>query len=197
MAKKESTLLNMTLTLFLVALVASTALGLIYKVTKGPIDLAKKQKKEKAIRTVVPDFDNEPSSKAEMFKLAVSDGDSLTFYPAKKGDELVGMAIETFSDKGFTERIEIMVGFLPDGTIYNTSVLKHKETPGLGDKMDIKKSPWCKQFMNKNPADFDLKVSKDGGDVDAITAATISSRAFSDAIDKAYKHFMEYMNNKK
>jgi electron transport complex protein RnfG len=88
-----------------------------------------------------------------------------------------------------------MVGFTPDGKIYNTSVLEHKETPGLGDKMDIRKSPWPKQFEGVNPSDFNLKVKKDGGDVDAITAATISSRAFCDAIDRAWKAYQKETTN--
>jgi electron transport complex protein RnfG len=77
-----------------------------------------------------------------------------------------------------------MAGFKPDGTIINISVLQQKETPGLGTKIS---DPGFKdQFMEKNPADFQLKVIKDGGQVDAITAATISSRAFCDAIERAY-----------
>ena len=74
-------------------------------------------------------------------------------------------------------------------TIIGYEVLECKETPGLGDKMDIKKSQFPVQFMNKNPIDFELKVTKDGGDVDAITAATISSRAFCDAVQRAYETF--------
>ena len=84
-----------------------------------------------------------------------------------------------------------MVGFLPDGTIHNISVLEHKETPGLGDKMTKAKSDWSVQFNGKDPSDFKLMVTKDGGDVDAITASTISSRAFCDAVDRAYKAYME------
>jgi len=97
------------------------------------------------------------------------------------------VAINTFTNEGFSGNIELMVGFLEDGTIYNTAVLSHKETPGLGDKMDKKKSNFPDQFSGKNPAEFNLKVKKDGGDVDAITAATISSRAFCDALTRAYK----------
>ena len=91
--------------------------------------------------------------------------------------------------KGFSGKIEIMAGFLPSGTINNTAVVSHKETPGLGDKMDVKKSDFPIQFMGKNPATYKLAVTKDGGDVDAITAATITSRAFCDAVDRAYKAF--------
>jgi len=77
-----------------------------------------------------------------------------------------------------------MAGFMPDGTIAGISVLDHKETPGLGTKMT---EPGFKgQFTGKNPGEFMLKVKKDGGQVDAITAATISSRAFCDAVQRAY-----------
>ena len=69
--------------------------------------------------------------------------------------------------------------------------MQHKETPGLGDKTDSKKSNWNKQFREKDPSKFSLVVSKDGGDVDAITAATISSRAYCDAVQRAYDVFIE------
>ena len=122
--------------------------------------------------------------------MKTNDDDSIICYPAKKDGEVVAVAVETYSDKGFSKRIKIMVGFTNDGTIINTAVLDHAETPGLGDKMDKKKSDWSNQFNDKNPATYKLKVTKDGGNVDAITAATISSRAFTDAIDRAYKAYM-------
>jgi len=77
-----------------------------------------------------------------------------------------------------------MTGFSPDGKIFNISVLAHKETPGLGTKMS--EPAFKNQFNDKNPSEFALKVKKDGGPVDAITAATISSRAFCDAVQRAY-----------
>ncbi|HRC93634.1 MAG TPA: RnfABCDGE type electron transport complex subunit G, partial [Tenuifilaceae bacterium] len=92
---------------------------------------------------------------------------------------------------GFGGRIELMVGFLPDGTINKITVISHKETPGLGDKIDPGKSDFSVQFEGKNPETFKVMVKKDGGDVDAITASTISSRAFCDAVNRAYKAFKE------
>jgi len=188
MAKKESTFINMLLTLFMVTLVASAALGYIYELTKGPIAASKLAKQNNAIKQVVPDFDNKPGE--ESYKMGV-DGDTLEFFPAKQNGELVGTAVSTFPNKGFSGNFKIMVGFLPDGTIHNISVLEHKETPGLGDKMQKNKSEWSVQFNGKNPADFELKVTKDGGDVDAITASTITSRAFCDAVERAYNAYME------
>jgi electron transport complex protein RnfG len=82
-----------------------------------------------------------------------------------------------------------MVGFSPDGTIYSTSVLEQKETPGLGTKMT---QPFFKdQFDGKNPSSFKLFVKKDGGQVDAITASTITSRAYCDAVQRAYDAYMK------
>lgn len=188
MAKKESTLTNMLVALIVVTLVASTALGFVYQVTKEPIAAAKLAKKLDAIQKVVPPFDNDPN--AEEYKMAV-DGDTLRFYPAKSNGELVGTAIETFTNQGFTGEIKVMVGITPDGIINEVAVLEHNETPGLGDKMERKKSDWSTQFQNKDPNDFKIAVKKDGGDIDGITASTISSRAFCEAVNRAYNAYLE------
>ncbi len=190
MAKKESTFKNMVLTLFLVTLFASSALALIYEVTKGPIAEAKRLKKARAIGEVVPEFDNDPGS--EMKKLAI-DKDTLYFYRARLGEEVSGIAVESYTRAGFSGLIRIMVGFRPDGTLVDIAVLEHAETPGLGDKMEKEKSldrqtgeSWVTQFEGKDPRSFSLRVKQDNGDVDAITAATITSRAFCDAVQRAY-----------
>ena len=188
MANKESTFTNMVLTLFIVTLAASTTLGFIYELTREPIAEAKLREKNMAIRNVVPEFTNEPDQ--ESYNMAV-DGDSLTVYPAKNNGDLIGMAITTYTNKGYSGEIRLMVGFKSDGTIHNISVLEHAETPGLGSKIEKSNSSWSEQFTGKNPADFKLQVRKDGGDVDAITAATISSRAYCDAVQKAYKAFQK------
>ena len=100
---------------------------------------------------------------------------------------MVGVAVKTYTDKAFSGEFSIMVGFLPDGSIYNTAVLDQKETPGLGAKMV---DPSFKdQFKKMNPEKNKITVKKDGGDVDAITASTISSRAYCDAIARAYNEF--------
>ena len=198
MAKKESTFTNMVFTLFLVTLVASTALALIYEVTKGPIEEAKRLRKMSAIGEVMPGFDNDPGS--EMSKLGIGK-DTLYFYRARMGDELTGIAVESFTYSGFSGLVRIMVGFLPDGTIHDISVLEHAETPGLGDKMIKSKSfdkntglSWSSQFSGKDPRNFTLRVKQDDGEVDAITAATITSRAFCNAVQRAYDGFLVLAN---
>ena len=173
----------MLLTLFTVTLVASTALAYVYEITKEPIEAAKLAKKLAAIDQVVADYDNNPVD--DMYTIPISDGsDSLEVYPARKNGELTGIAIRTYSKNGYNGMIWIMVGLKPGGEIQDVAVIEHKETPGLGTKMT--EPAFKDQFNNKNPSEFILKVKKDGGPVDAITAATISSRAFCDAVQRAY-----------
>ena len=178
MAKKlESTLGNMFLSLVLISVIMSGALSYVYLKTKGPIEVAEQQKEINAIKQVLPEFDNDPnSSKTEQ--------DGVIVYQLSKQNQPVGYAIKTFTEKGFGGHVELMAGFLPDGSINSVTVLTHKETPGLGTKMTDPK--FSDQFLGKNPAEFILKVKKDGGQVDAITAATVSSRAYCDALQRAY-----------
>jgi len=192
MAKKESTFANMVFVLFVVSFISSAALGIVYEFTKEPIRLVDINKKNDAIQSVVPEFNNTPAD--ESYKVP-SDRDSLTFYPAKLDGNIVGTAVETYTMKGFSGLIRLMVGFDPDGAIISIAVLEHKETPGLGDKIDKAKSGFSLQFEGKNPANFKLAVKKDKGDVDAITASTISSRAFCDALTRAYNSYIQ--ENKK
>lgn len=193
MAKKlESSFKNMVLVLLAVTLIASSAVGFVYELTKDPIAIAKQNKKLKAIKAVVPVFDNNPDAE----KVSVNiDGGTVELYPAKKDGKIVGTAVRTFTNRGFSGQFWIMVGFKPDGSIYNYSVLEHKETPGLGSKM----VSWFTKdgkgnITGLNPAKAKMTVSKDGGDVDAITAATISSRAFLDAVQRGYNAFKQNNN---
>jgi len=186
MEKSNFSFRNMAVTLFIITLIASTSLGLINELTKYKIAAARLEKKLNAIKEVVPEYNNNPQE--EMCKIYY-DIDSLECYPAKMDGELVGVAIETFTKKGFSGEFKLMIGFKPNGDIINLIVLEHNETPGLGTEM--KKPKFKEQFIGINPGTFDLKVDKDGGDINAITAATISSRAFSNAVQRAYNAFIK------
>lgn len=176
----------MFLSLFVICIVAAAILAFVNIQTSPLIAASKKQKLENAINDVVPGFDNSPLE--ESYKIVSNEGDSLTIYPAKEGDKLIGVAIESSSMSGFSGEIKIIVGLTPEGKIIDYAVLQHAETPGLGDKMD----PWFRaeksnqNILGKDLSSQTLSVTKDGGEVDAITAATISSRAFLEAINKAY-----------
>ena len=186
----------MLLALLVIAAVSGGVLGLVYGVTKDTIAKVDQKKNEAAIQAVLP-LEGEITYKPDTLRYNY-EGAELTFpcnlaYDANGNFQ--GAAVKT-SEGGFGGKIDMMVGFLADGTIKGTSVLSHSETPGLGANMTGR---FKDQFVDKNPANFKLIVSKDGGDVDAITAATITSRAFSKAVDKAYQAFMankaQFMNN--
>ncbi|MCG8564034.1 MAG: RnfABCDGE type electron transport complex subunit G [Desulfobacterales bacterium] len=180
MAKIESSFKNMVLALPIITIISALAVTSVYLVTKEPIALAQKAKQERAIREVIPEFDELRTA-----QVTLDNQDVIHINKGLKGNELIGYAVETFSVKGYDPTpIKIMVGFKPDGKIINTAVIQQKETPGLGTKMAEPK--FEDQFNEKHPEQFSLKVKKDGGDVDGITAATISSRAFCDAVNKAY-----------
>ena len=181
----------MLVALLVIAAVSGGVLGLVYGMTKDAIAEVDQKKNEAAIKAVLPLDD--VTYKADT--LVFSDMAFPCNLAYDANGVFQGAAVKT-SEGGFGGKIDMMVGFLADGTIKGTSVLSHAETPGLGANMTGK---FKDQFVDKNPANYRLTVTKDGGDVDAITAATITSRAFSKAVDKAYQAFMtnqsQFMNN--
>lgn len=191
MSKKESTFITMTLSLLIITLIAGISLGFINDITKGPKAKAKLERKVNALKQVLPEFDNDVVSEVQVIKLE-NVKDSTEIYQGKMNDKITGTAIVGSSEKGFSGLIKLMVGFNPDGTINNISVLEQKETPGLGTK--IKDEKFLKQFRGKNPLSFNLKTKKDGGQVDALTGATITTRAFGEATQQAYDVFIDNNN---
>ena len=161
MAKLKSSLTNMLLSLTCITLVAAAALAGVYMLTKETID---KQK---------------------------SDAEIVAQQAVLAGDEN-GTPIKVEVD-GFGGKMIVMVGFAEDGTILGYKVLEHQETPGLGDKAGqwFQNADKPGQNVVGRKATGNFTVSKDGGDVDAITAATISSRAFLKAVNEAYTKFQE------
>ena len=186
MGKIKSTLPNILLSLTTICLIAGVALSMTNKYTGSAIAESKAAELRNAIRNVTPAFDNNPVE--EKYHVAVSENDSLSVYPAKLGGKWVGCAVESFTKKGFSGLVRVIVGFDEEGKLFNYTVLEHNETPGLGSKMET----WFRTNKNRqNIIGRDLskgllKTTKDGGDVDAITAATISTRAFLEAINLAY-----------
>lgn len=191
MAKLKSSFKNMFLSLSIICLAVALLLAQVNKMTAKPIAEAKALKLQNAIGEVVPQFDNDPV--AESYKIVSESGDSLSVYPATKSGEVVGFAISS-SSNGFAGEIQIMVGFDMDDKIVNYEILQHAETPGLGSKMD----EWfkdidsdSKSIIGRNMSLGALAVKNDGGDVDAITASTITSRAFLNAINSAFNAYHE------
>ena len=188
MGKKESTLLNMVVTLLVVTAFSASSLGFMYELTKEPKAAAEKAKQNFAIKAVLPEYDNDPSDEAYEIE-SYDGGEILVCYPAFKDGELAGIAVKTWTRKGYMGLIRLMVGFDKTGNIINISILEHQETPGLGTKMAD--AEFKDQYTGKNPGFSNISLKKDGGSIDAITAATITARAFSDAVDRAYRSLEE------
>lgn len=188
MKKKKDTFINMVVSLFAITIIAGFSLGFVNELTVGPIQKGKIERKVNALKLVLPEFDNNPVEEVQLINSEFAK-DSVEVYPAFKNNEFVGAAIIGSTEKGFSGLIKVMVGFTPDGTIKNIEVLEQKETPGLGTKMKDEK--YLAQYREKNPSNFNLKVTKDGGEVDALTGATITSRAFGEAVQMAYDEFVK------
>ena len=194
----------MLLVLTGVTAISVALLAYVNELTKGPIAEANAKTLNKALKQVLPEFTNNPVGESDTI-FSEKDGKKVVdfiVYPAKKGEEWVGSAVESKA-MGFGGELKVLVGFDAKGKIYNYSLLAHTETPGLGSKADkwfgaydatkgekaVTHEMSKKSIIGMSPGEGELKVSKDGGQVDAITASTITSRAFLNAINKAYEAY--------
>ena len=172
----------MFLSLTLICVIVGVILGGVYAITKDPIAAAEQAKQDKALKAVSPEFD----AISEVLNTTTPNGKEASVTPLLKDGKPVGYAVQVI-DMGFGGEVKILFGFDNDLNITGYSVLSHQETPGLGSKMP----EWFAEggkgnVIGKNPANDNLTVSKDGGTIDAITAATISSRCFCRALNTAY-----------
>ena len=188
MKKKKDTFINMLVSLFVITIISGFSLGYINELTVEPIEKGKIERKVNALKLVLPTFDNNPVEDVQKIKSDFAK-DSVEVFPAFENNEFVGAAVIGSTEKGFSGLIKLMVGFNPSGDIQNIVILEQKETPGLGTK--IKGEKFLQQFRNMNPSKFNLKVKKDGGEVDALTGATITSRAFGEAVQMSFDEFMK------
>lgn len=179
----ESSLKNMVLVLFTITLLSSAAVGGVYMLTEEPIAQAKVAAVNDALKQVLPEYEATTSQDIEVNALPIK------VHTATVADKAVGYAVESISKNGFGGEVRLMVGFDTEGTILNINVLEQKETPGLGTKMADEGNVLLASLKDKNAAQINLTVKKDGGDIDALTAATISSRAYAEAVAVAYEAF--------
>lgn len=182
----KSTLINMVMVLFVITLIASAGVGAVNMITLEPIAKAKAAAVTEALNKVLPAFEQSTSQELTIDELPIA------VYTATGADgAVVGYAVQTATKTGFSGLIRMMVGFTPAGEVINVNVLEQSETPGLGNKMCDDGNPLITSIQGKELGamqliDGKLAVRKDGGDVDALTAATISSRAYCDAINRAW-----------
>ena len=179
MKKLPSTLPNMLLVLTLISVIAAGALAYVNTITAGPIDENKARTLAEGINSVLGVTDAQVK---DTKTVQDANGNDVILYSTDKG-----MAVQAVDPNGFGGTLKVLVGFSEEGTIKGYTVLEHAETPGLGAKANF----WFQKgekgdIIGKNPGEKELTVSKDGGDVDAITASTITSRAFLRAVNVAF-----------
>ncbi len=171
----KSNFKGMVLSLGVTCLVCGVLLGFVNDKTEPMIEAKAQSNLEESIRDVLPEGGSLEPSKAGTVE-GVSE-----YYTLSSDGTALAYAVKSTAN-GFGGALSLMVGVLPDGTVYNTSVLSHSETPGLGAKCTDESSHFRIQFKGFKGK---LAVKKDGGDVDAITASTITSRAFTKAVAQA------------
>jgi Na+-translocating ferredoxin:NAD+ oxidoreductase subunit G len=154
------------------------------KVTVDDIAARAVEDRQNSLSQVIPDEVHDNNLVKDTIKLTGSDGKEVTVYRARKGGKLTGFAYEIFGT-GYAGEIKLMMGIDAEGKLLGVRVLAHKETPGLGDKIEVKKGNWILRFTGLslgNPPEERWKVKKDGGEFDQFAGATITPRGVVKAI---------------
>ncbi|MDF1553268.1 MAG: RnfABCDGE type electron transport complex subunit G [Deferrisomatales bacterium] len=166
-------IVRMVLTLVVISAVSAVGLAWVQELTAERIAEAVRQDTLKAIAAVLPPYDNAPDREAVTLSAQL-------YYPGRKGDALVGLALKVDSPKGYGGDLKALVGINPAGEVTGVRILEHKETPGLGAK--ITEAGYLRQFLGKSLGNAQWKVKKNGGDFDQITGATITPNALLEAM---------------
>lgn len=189
--------------LFLFALLTAGILAVTYEGTKETIAIAERKAAEKALFDIIPpeQIDNDllldivTIPESSWPELGLKNGGDI--HIARKNQKIIAVIIPTVAPDGYSGDIKMIAGVNRDGSIAGVRVLTHIETPGLGDKVDIKKSAWIRSFENKSlskPAINKWKVKKDGGEFDQFTGATITPRAVVQQIRKVLEFVVRSQN---
>lgn len=188
MKKSKNNLRAILSAMVITAFLSAVLLTFVHNITEKPIKAAQERLIAESIKKVAAgEFDNDPFAES----LIIYNGrDQLVLYPARKNGYVTSVIVKSFSNKGFGGRMDVLVSFLLDGTINGYNVFNHKETPGLGSKVNDKH--FKDGIIGLNPRRKGFNVKQDGGNIDAVTGATISSRAVVDAIQKAYDGYYKF-----
>lgn len=173
------------------AALCGTVLAVIFGLTRHRIESAAMQAQIAALHALVPASLYDNSLLESTLTLSDAEGHPVVAYRATRNGRLVRVIFEATSARGYSGPIDLLVAFDADGTLRHTRVVRHRETPGLGDVIESDKSRWIQQFFDAPPAQL-WKLTTDGGSFDAVTGATVSSRAVVDALEKAHWIFHEH-----
>ncbi len=184
--RKKDSIVKMIFVLTLICFLAGLSLSYTYNKTRDKILDAEFEAKLKSVKKVLPPFDGDAG-----VKKVIIEGEEKTFYLGRKQGSIIGVATAS-SHLGYGGTLSILVGIDLEGIITGVALLEHQETPGLGAKAGGE--AFLGQFKGKYLSDSDDKimVKKDGGDIDSITSATITSRSVAEAATKALRLFMQH-----
>ena len=171
----------------MICLLAGVLLAAVHKVTEEPIAQAKLAEKSEALKQVLPECDNDPM---EDTVVVTEDGTDWTFYVARNGSLFAGAAVIVTTPEGYGGDITLMVGINADDQVQAIAILDQKETPGLG--ANIKTDVFRARFVGRHIEQTGWGVTKDGGEIDGLTAATISSRAVVDAVQSGIGIYLKH-----
>ncbi|TVL19206.1 electron transport complex subunit G [Shewanella xiamenensis] len=186
----------------LLALFALLCTGLVAVVNQQTFDEIKLQQQKELmgiLHQLIPDdlHDNELTAQCTLLqnKEALGTDDALPAYIATAAGKPVAIALEAIAPDGYNGNIKLIVGINTQGEVLGVRTLSHQETPGLGDKIELRKSDWVTKFVGKVLTSEDDKqwhVQKDGGDFDQFTGATITPRAYVKAVKRAVWYFTQH-----
>lgn len=176
--------------------IGTSILAITYLQTKSSIAQSEQEEKLKLIQQLIPSgtFDNDIVADTQSLAPDALLGTTRigTAYRARLHDQPVGVVLEAIAPDGYSGRISLIIAIKADGSLGGVRVVEHKETPGLGDYIDIAKSAWITGFDGKSlvpQQDADWQVKKDGGQFDYMAGATVTPRAVVKAVHKTLQYF--------
>ena len=192
----NSTIIRSGLLMFLFTLICVFFVSLVEKTTKDKIEVNEQQLLINRLNEITSNYDNSILDD-KYFKDVELHGikQTITIFPAKQRDEVVAHLIEHTYPNGYNGNIRLLTGIDIDGKLLGVRVINHRETPGLGDKIEARKSNWIKGFKGlslANPEKSKWRVKRDGGNFDQFTGATITPRAIVTAAYQILEYFDKY-----
>lgn len=205
--------LKLTISLGVICAAAALVLAVAHQATQPAQEEAALKEQQGSLKLVLPNFDNNPLEQATT--VTTKDERKVTFYPALKDGVLVAFAAEGSTEKGYGGKLTVLAGLKPDGTIRAVVVSDHAETPGLGTQVTDRKrdahisevfrgkrenaqedalppSAYLDQYTDRSVTDgHTFAITPDGGDIEPVSGATISSRAVADAVNAIADAFRE------
>ncbi|GLS26795.1 electron transport complex subunit RsxG [Marinibactrum halimedae] len=187
-----------SLILGLFALSTAAVLALTHEGTKERVAASERAAAQKALLQLFPEHQHDNDllmdtvPVPEKYRSTLGTGEEDSIHVARNKNVPIGIIVPTTARDGYSGDIRMIVGINMDGTLAGVRVLDHKETPGLGDKIDLKKSDWVLSFNGKSinlPQKQGWKVKKDGGEFDQFTGATITPRAVVHQVHQVLSFF--------